>query len=69
MKIIANGKVVHKTETKKKTLSPSYDAKKETVTIPYSPALKFIDVECWDWDRIGKVRPAHASCAGLIVAG
>jgi len=53
VKVIANGKTVHKTETKMKTLNPKYDPKKEIVTIPFTTALKFIDIEVWDWDRVG----------------
>lgn len=53
VKVIANGKVLHKTETKMKTLNPKYDSKKETVLVPNQSAVKFIYIECWDWDRVG----------------
>jgi len=53
VKVKANGVVRLKTETKKKTLSPKWEGKKETVFIPFSSGLRAVDVECWDWDAVG----------------
>lgn len=53
VKVKANGEVRLKTESKKKTLNPKWDPKKETVFIPFSSGLRAIDVECWDWDAVG----------------
>jgi len=53
VKIKANGVVRLKTETKKKTLNPKWEGKKETVFIPFSSGLRAVDVECWDWDAVG----------------
>lgn len=53
VKVIANGHLRHKTAIIKANLFPNWDTTKEVVQIPYSSALKMVDLECWDWDRVG----------------
>lgn len=56
---------MHKTEVKSKTLNPVWNQNKESFTVHYTHALKFIDVECWDHDKceIFRIMPIWTSFA------